>query len=36
MKVLQKNGFTQEAIHCRAVVKNGVLLDDYLWVCFKP
>jgi [ribosomal protein S5]-alanine N-acetyltransferase len=36
MKVLQKNGFTQEAIHHKAVIKNGVLLDDHVWVCFKP
>jgi [ribosomal protein S5]-alanine N-acetyltransferase len=36
MKVLQKNGFTQEAVHRRAVIKNGVLLDDYLWIRFKP
>jgi [ribosomal protein S5]-alanine N-acetyltransferase len=36
MKVLQKNGYIQEAIHRGAVIKNGVLLDDHLWVCFKP
>jgi [ribosomal protein S5]-alanine N-acetyltransferase len=36
MKVLQKNAFTQEAIHHRAVIKNGVLMDDHMWVCFKP
>jgi [ribosomal protein S5]-alanine N-acetyltransferase len=35
MKVLQKNGFILEAIHRRAVIKNGVLLDDHVWVCFK-
>ncbi len=36
MKVLQKNGFILEAIHQKAVIKNGVLMNDYLWVCFKP
>jgi RimJ/RimL family protein N-acetyltransferase len=35
MRVLQKNGFMQEAIHHRAVIKNGVLMNNHLWVCFK-
>lgn len=32
MKVLQKNGFYLESIRRKAVIKNGSLLDDYLWV----
>ncbi len=36
MRVLQKNGFIQEAIHHRAVIKNGVLMNAHVWVCFKP
>jgi [ribosomal protein S5]-alanine N-acetyltransferase len=35
MKVLEKNGYVLEAIHHKAVIKNGQLLDDYLWVCFR-
>jgi [ribosomal protein S5]-alanine N-acetyltransferase len=36
MKVLEKNGFTLEGVHRKAVIKNGVLLDDYVWVLFRP
>lgn len=32
MKVLQKNGFYLEAIRRKSVIKNNVLLDDYVWV----
>lgn len=32
MKVLQKNGFYLEGIRKRAVVKDGVIMDDYVWV----
>lgn len=32
MRVLEKNGFLLEAIHRKAVFKNNVLLDEYLWV----
>jgi [ribosomal protein S5]-alanine N-acetyltransferase len=35
MKVLEKNGYTLEAILRKAAIKNGVLLDDYLWVLFR-
>ena len=34
MRVLEKNGFYLEAIHRRSVVKNNVLMDDYIWVKF--
>ena len=34
MKVLQKNGFFLESIRRKAVVKNNVLIDDYVWVKF--
>jgi [ribosomal protein S5]-alanine N-acetyltransferase len=36
MKVLEANGYVQEAIHRRAVIKNGVLLDAHTWVCLRP
>jgi [ribosomal protein S5]-alanine N-acetyltransferase len=36
MKVLEKNGFAHEAVHRKAVIKNGELLDDHIWVCFRP
>ncbi len=29
MKVLQKNGFTFEAINCKAVIKNSRIIKDY-------
>jgi len=32
MKVLQKNGFYLECIRRKAVIKNNVLMDDYVWV----
>ncbi len=32
MKVLQKNGFYLEGIRCKAVIKNNLLIDDYVWV----
>jgi [ribosomal protein S5]-alanine N-acetyltransferase len=32
MKALEKNGFHLEAIHKKAVIKNNVLLDEYVWV----
>lgn len=34
MKVLEKNGFHLEGIRKRAVVKNNVVMDDYVWVRF--
>lgn len=32
MRVLQKNGFYLEAINRKAVIKNNLLIDNYLWV----
>jgi RimJ/RimL family protein N-acetyltransferase len=36
MKVLEKNGFHLEGIREKAVIKNNVVLDDYVWVKFLP
>ncbi|KGK32086.1 GNAT family N-acetyltransferase [Cellulophaga sp. E6(2014)] len=35
MRVLEKNGFYLESIKKDAVIKNGVILDDYIWVQLK-
>lgn len=35
MRVLEKNGFQQEAIHKRAVFKEGELLDEHLFALLK-
>ena len=32
MKVLEKNGFHLESVRRKAVCKNNVILDDYVWV----
>lgn len=32
MKVLQKNGFYLESIRRKSVIKNNILLNDYVWV----
>lgn len=32
MRVLQKNGFYLEGIRKNAVIKNNIVLDDYIWV----
>jgi len=32
MRVLEKNGFHLEAIHKKAVYKNKVFMDEYVWV----
>ncbi|MBX9890974.1 MAG: GNAT family N-acetyltransferase [Chitinophagaceae bacterium] len=32
MRVLQKNGFYLEGIRRKAVIKNGEIMDDYVWV----
>lgn len=34
MRVLEKNGFHLEGIRERAVIKNNVLMNDYVWVKF--
>jgi RimJ/RimL family protein N-acetyltransferase len=35
MRVLSKNGFVAEAIHRKAVIKEGVLLDEHLYSLLK-
>ena len=35
MRVLEKNGFKPEAIHKKAVMKEGVLLDEHLYALLK-
>jgi len=34
MRVLEKCGFTREAIHKKAITKNGVLMDEVMYVHF--
>ena len=34
MRVLEKCGFVREAIHAKAITKNGVLLDEVVYVHF--
>jgi RimJ/RimL family protein N-acetyltransferase len=34
-RVLEKCGFVREAVHRHAVTKNGRLLDEVLYVCFR-
>ena len=36
MRILEKCGFRKEAIHRQAVVKNGKVIDEHVWVLFKP
>src|SRR5580765_2775996 len=36
MKVLAKNGYHEEAVHRKAIIKNNQFLDAHLWVKFKP
>ncbi|MCK9617863.1 MAG: GNAT family N-acetyltransferase [Lentimicrobiaceae bacterium] len=35
MRVLEKAGFACEAIHRKAVIKNGKILDEYIYVIFR-
>lgn len=35
MRVLEKNGFNLESIKKNAVIKNGKIIDDYVWVKLK-
>lgn len=32
MRVLEKNGFYLEGVRRKAVLKNAILMDDYIWV----
>ena len=36
MAVLRKNAFHLEAVHHKAIFKNDRLLDEHLWVRFRP
>ncbi len=36
MRALEKNDFSLESIRKKAAIKNGVILDDYVWVKFRP
>lgn len=36
MRVLEKNGFYLEGVRRKAVYKNAVLMDDYIWVKLRP
>jgi ribosomal-protein-alanine N-acetyltransferase len=35
MHLLEKCGFRREAIHRQAVIKNGHVMDEYVWAIFK-
>ena len=35
MRVLEKNGFIPEAVHRKAVMKNGTLMDEHLYALLK-
>lgn len=35
MKALEKNGYYLESIRKKAVIKNGKIIDDYIWVKSK-
>ena len=35
MRVLQKNGFYLESIRRKSTIKNGEILDDFIWVKIK-
>lgn len=34
MRVLEKCGFAREAVHHNAIVKNGMVMDEVLYVRF--
>lgn len=36
MRVLEKNGFYLEGVRRKAVLKNAILMDDYIWVKIRP
>lgn len=36
MRVLEKNGFYLEGVRRKAVFKNNILMDDYIWVKLRP
>lgn len=36
MKVLETSGFVLEAVHKKAVFKNDLLMDEYIYASYKP
>lgn len=36
MKVLEKSGYLLEAIHKKTVIKNDILMDEYVYANYKP
>lgn len=36
MRVLEKNGFYLEGVRRKAVLKNAIVMDDYIWVKLRP
>lgn len=36
MRVLEKNGFYLEGVRRKAVLKNSILMDDFIWVKIRP
>jgi ribosomal-protein-alanine N-acetyltransferase len=35
MRVLEKCGFSREAVHRNAIIKNGIILDEVMYVLFR-
>ena len=35
MRVLEKCGFSREAVHRNAIIKNGIILDEVMYVHFR-
>lgn len=36
MRVLEKSSFRLEAVHKKAVIKHDRIMDEYMWVIFRP
>jgi ribosomal-protein-alanine N-acetyltransferase len=36
MRALEKNGFYLEGVRRKSIFKNGILMDDYIWVKLRP
>jgi len=36
MRALEKNGFYLEGVRRKSILKNGILMDDYIWVRLRP
>jgi RimJ/RimL family protein N-acetyltransferase len=35
MRVLEKNGFQLEAVHKKSIIKNNIVLDEFVWVKYN-